>query len=110
VLLPSAAKSQVIDPITQRLQSLFGAHANGDTLAQTRAFYDRVVDAAATQRVVVEQPILTDGYAPLKYDYMCGYIGIFFLGLLGLAITFAFGRREKKGLIRKLGVEEARNS
>jgi len=46
----------------------------------------------------------------MRYDYMSGYIPIFILGLVGLSITYAFGRWEKKGLIRKRGVEEAEAS
>jgi MFS family permease len=110
LFLPQAAKSDLHDAITQRLQQLLGTSAPAGTLAQTRAFYDRLVEDAAIQRITIQQPILTDAYAAMRYDYMSGYIPIFFLALIGLAITFAFGRRERKGLIRKLGVEEAENS
>ena len=75
-------------------------------LAQARAFYDRIETAAATKRLTVARPFVAAAYAPLKYDYMCGYIWMFLLGLVGLGITFVFTHFEKKGLIRKLGVEE----
>jgi Na+/melibiose symporter-like transporter len=107
LLLPRAARSTANDLITVRLRGFLGRSVGDEVLAQIRAFYDRVVDAGATQRIVIEQPVLEAAYAPLKYDYMCGYIGLFLMGLIGLAITFAFVRREKKGLIRKLGAEEA---
>ncbi len=107
LMLPQAPRSSVQDAITQRLQRLFGAAATGDTIAQTRAFYDRLVDAAAIQRITVEESVLATDYASLKYDYMSGYVAIFFLAAIGLAITFAFARLEKRGFIRKLGVEEA---
>ena len=52
-------------------------------------------------------PFWRRAYAPMRYDYMSGYIWMFILGLFGLSITFLFNRYEKKGLIRKYGVEEA---
>jgi len=106
VLSPQAASSQVQDAITQRLQALLG-NTSPQAVAQARAFYDRVVDASATQRITIEQPVLEHGNVAMKYNYMSGYIPIFILGLIGLVITFAFGRWERKGLIHKRGAEEA---
>jgi Na+/melibiose symporter-like transporter len=110
LLLPQAAKSDAHDAIAQRLQKLLGTTATPDMVAETRAFYDRLVGDAEVQRVTIQQPILSNAYVAMRYDYMSGYIPMFLLGLIGLAITFGFGRRERKGLIRKLGVEEAENS
>ena len=107
LLLPQSPLSAVNDSITKRLQKLLGIPVPGIDLPQVRAFYNRVVDAGIAQNIIVERPVFLAAYAPMKYDYMCGYIGLFFLGLIGLAITFAFVRREKMGLIRKRGVEEA---
>jgi hypothetical protein len=109
LLSPQAAQSQVQDVITQRLQGLLG-QVSPETVALVRAFYDRVVDSSALQRMTIERPLLDYGNVAIRYDYMSGYIPIFILGLVGLLITFAFGRWEKKGLIRKRGVEEAEAS
>jgi len=111
LLRPGATTAVAInDAVGQRLHQLVGDTQSEPILPQARAFYDRIVTAAATQRLTVAQPFVAAGYAPIKYDYMCGYIWMFFLGLIGLGITFAFGRRERKGLIRKRGVEEAQAS
>ena len=106
-----ATKAQSIDDaVGQRLSQLFGDQASADTLAQVRSFYDRIVKVGAVQRVTIAQPFVSTGYAKMKYDYMCGYIWMFLLGSIGLLITLAFGRRERRGLIRKHGVEEAQAS
>jgi len=109
VLSPHAASSQVQDVVTQRLQQLLGP-VPPETVAQARAFYDRTVDDAALQAMTIERPLLDHGNVAMRYDYMCGYIPIFILGIIGLCITFAFGRWERKGFIRKRGVEEAEAS
>ena len=100
----------VDDAVGRRLQPLLGASGPAPILQQARAFYDRVINACATQHLTVARPFVAVSYVPIKYDYMCGYIWMFFLGLIGLGITFAFGRRERRGLVRKRGVEEARAS
>jgi len=109
LLSPQAARSQAQDNITQRLQGLL-VHVSPDTVAQARAFYDRVLEASELQQMTVERPLIAHGNVAMRYDYMSGYIPIFILGLVGLSITYAFGRWEKKGLIRKRGVEEAEAS
>jgi Na+/melibiose symporter-like transporter len=107
ILRPDAAKSGALDdPVARRLQQFLSPAQDARVLAQARAFYDRIETAAATKRITVARPFVAAAYAPLKYDYMCGYIWMFLLGLVGLGITFVFTHFEKKGLIRKLGVEE----
>jgi Na+/melibiose symporter-like transporter len=112
VLFPDTAPSapSITDPIGQRLQVLLGAKAEGNILAQSRALYDRIEKAAATQRITVARPVLTSGYAPMRYDYMSGYLWMFFMGSIGIAVTIAFGRLEARGGIHKRGVEEAAES
>jgi Na+/melibiose symporter-like transporter len=95
----------VNDPISLRMQSYFGAQNN--MLPQARAFYDRVEKSAALQRITVARPLLTAEYAPMKYNYMSGYIWMLLMGLIGITITMVFARFEAKGLIHKRGVEEA---
>jgi Na+/melibiose symporter-like transporter len=108
VLPASAPKAaSVDDPVGRQLRALLG---DGDTLAQARAFYDRIEKAAATQRLTVARPILATAYAPMKYDYMSGYLLMFLMSVIGIAITVMFRRFEAKGLIRKRGVEEAEAS
>jgi len=96
------------DAVLQRLQALLGPSAPGDEAAQIRLLYDRVASAAADERITLAQPFLKVSYAKMRYDYMCGYIWTFFMGLIGLGLTFLFALGQKRGLIRKLGVEEAK--
>ena len=99
------------DPVGHRLRDLLGRSgtANGG-LARARALYDRIEEAAATQRFTIARPVLASGYAPMKYDYMSGYIWMFFMSLIGITITVIFTRFETRGLIRKRGIEEAQES
>jgi Na+/melibiose symporter-like transporter len=101
-----ADKEAMADEIGQRLAVVLGG-ANELHLAQARAFYDRVVTAGSEQRITVAAPVLADGFTPMKYDYMAAYLCMLMLGVIGLLITFLFIRRERRGLIRKRGVEEA---
>ncbi len=102
------AATVVNDPISLRMQSYFGAQNN--LLPQARAFYDRIEKSAALQRITVARPLLTAEYAPMKYNYMSGYIWMLLMGLIGITITMVFARFEAKGLIHKRGVEEAQAS
>ena len=95
------------DPVGRRLKALLGPAANDQAVRQTRDFYDRIAAAAATQRVTIARPLLAATYAPMRYDYMSGYLWMFVTGSIGIALTFVFGRLEARGVIRKYGVEEA---
>jgi Na+/melibiose symporter-like transporter len=111
VLSDGATKAtSVADPVGQRLHALLGNTATGDTLAEARALYDRIGTTAADQRITVARPTLTSAYAKMKYDYMSGYLWMFVMGLIGIGITFAFGRLEGQGYIHKRGLEEAMKS
>jgi Na+/melibiose symporter-like transporter len=103
-LAASSSESPANDAITSRLQSLLG---EGSHLLATRRFFDRLVLTGKDVRLNVPQQELTSGFAPQTYDYMAGYLWMFGLGIIGLVITFIFAAREKKGLIRKRGLEEA---
>ncbi len=103
----AARAATLEDPISRRLQLLLGNSNTGSLLPQARAFYDRIEKASATQRITVARPSLVSAYAPMKYDYMSGYLWMFMMGTTGIAITIAFRRYEAKGLIQKRGVEEA---
>lgn len=111
-LLQSSA-SQVAandNAIGRRLRSLLGAEADDTKLGRAHAFYNRIETIAATQRLTVAHPILAAAYVPLKYDYMGGYLWVFFVGLIGVGLTLIFGRLEARGVIGKRGIEEARES
>ncbi|HEX2100046.1 MAG TPA: MFS transporter, partial [Candidatus Synoicihabitans sp.] len=111
VLQPTATRaSERADAVAERIATGLGGEADGRWWQQACAFYERVERAAAAQRVTVAQPILAATYAPMRYDYMSGYIWVFFVGVIGIALTFVFGRLEARGRIRKRGIEEAEAS
>ncbi|MDD5348703.1 MAG: hypothetical protein PHQ12_00700 [Chthoniobacteraceae bacterium] len=112
VLPETASKASILDdPVGRKLRALLrGSPAAHEALPRVRAFYDRAEKAAATQRLTIARPLLTSAYAPMKYDYMSGYLWMFFMGLIGITITIVFNRFEAKGLIHKRGVEEAQAS
>ncbi|XHR29645.1 MAG: MFS transporter [Chthoniobacteraceae bacterium] len=111
LMKPGAAQAAqtLDDPVGNRLRNLLAGESPALT-AQVRAFYDRVVTAGAAKQVTVAQPFVRTAYAPMKYDYMAGYICMFILGFVGLGMTFQFQKLERKGLIRKRGMEEAQVS
>ncbi|MDD5349996.1 MAG: MFS transporter [Chthoniobacteraceae bacterium] len=107
VIKPGAAKAGSLDDaVGRRLKDLL-ARQDPATVAQARALYDRVETVGAGKQITVARPFVKAAYAPMKYDYMAGYICMFTLGLVGLCLTFQFQKLERKGLIRKRGWEEA---
>ena len=107
---PTASKAGVTDdPVGLRILASLGEQQR-EELPQIRNFYDRIEKAAAIQRFTIAHPSIASGYAPIKYDYMSGYLWMFVMGTIGICITIAFVRFEKKGWIQKRGVEEAEAS
>jgi len=98
------------DVVSRRLGAFLGNQSSVAGLSQARLFYDRIEKAAATQKFTVAHPVLATSYAAMKYDYMSGYLWMFVMSLIGIAITIAFCRFEAKGLVHKCGVEEAQAS
>lgn len=104
---PSATRAESLaDPIGVRISQLLAGEAGDGLPFQARAFYDRIEKAAAAQRITIARPFVGVAYAPLKYNYMSGYLWIFTMGLFAIGVTVAFKRREAKGLIFKRGVAE----
>jgi len=96
---------------TARLgQLLPGPSVSANVIPRIETLLNRVDAAASGQRITVAHPTLATGYAPMKYDYMSGYLWMFFMGAIGIAITIAFRRIEARGLVRKRGIEEAEQS
>lgn len=92
------------DATTRRLQSFL---LDGGQAAAAHHFLNRVTLTGKDVRLNIPTRDLQSGYAPPTYDYMAGYLWMLGLGVIGLAITFYFAHREKKGLIHKRGLEEA---
>jgi Na+/melibiose symporter-like transporter len=88
-----------------RIKELLGA--DHPRLPAALDLYKRSVGAAAQNRLTIPSPVLGNSFAPPKYDYMSGYLWMVIMSSLGLGICMLFTRRERKGLIRKRGVEES---
>ena len=96
---------------TARLgQLLQGPNVPADVIPRIETLLNRVDAAATGERISLAHPSLAASYAPMKYDYMSGYLWMFFMGSLGIAITVAFRNVEARGLVRKRGIEEAEQS
>ena len=106
VLQPQKRDSAIPDDaIAKRITSLLGL--DNHQAADMRELYERISTSAALQRITVARPVLSSGYAPVKYDYMSGYLCMFLMGAIGIALTMVFQRLERRGIVRKRGVEEA---
>ncbi len=98
------------DPVMQKLRGLLGPTSAPLILGQARDFYDQIVKCAAAEKLTVASPIIAASYAPMKYNYMSGYLWMLLMGVVGISLTFVFSRLEAAGRVRKLGAEEAEAS
>lgn len=102
-MIPTAGDAAV----GTRLEQLPPAGAaKAGIAAEARQFYDQLEVAAAAQRITLVRPRLASGYAPMQYDYMSGYLWMFLMSVIGITMVFVFCHVERKGLVRKRGVEE----
>lgn len=106
----AGAMAATDDAVSRRLGELLVEPSRQEWLPWAKGFHDRIEVAAATQKITIAHPVLTTGYAVMKYDYMSGYLWMFVMSLIGIAITIAFSRLEARGLVRKYGLEEAQAS
>lgn len=102
---PSADSTSTL--LGERMRSLLGPSTPPQIVSQALHFYERVDATSAAQRLTLAKPILATDYAPMRYNYMCGYLWMFIMGSIGITITFIFCYYESKGYIHKRGVEEA---
>ncbi len=92
------------DDVAARLEELLN---DSETTAQAQSLYRHTVAAAEVLQLTVARRQLTQAYAGLAYDYMAGYLLMFVGSVVGVALTLAFRRLERRGRIRKHGCEEA---
>jgi Na+/melibiose symporter-like transporter len=98
------------DPITEKLHFLLGPNSSPEKLGQARDLYEGIVKSASVEKLTIAQPIIATAYAPIKYNYMSGYLWMLLMGIIGITLTFVFSRLEAAGLVQKLGAEEAKAS
>jgi len=97
------------DAIVRRLRTLLPTPENR-IVAAARLLYDHVESAAAAQRLTVARPVIVSKYAPLRYDYMSGYLWMFLMCVIGISLILLFKRLEAKGVVYKRGLEESQAS
>lgn len=108
VVLPDQAVPPVpgdafASPLVEQLGS-------ANLVAPARAILEAIEQAAATQKITLTHPVLESGYVALRYDYMSGYLWVFFVGAIGVSLALFFTRLERRGVVTRKGVEEAEKS
>ena len=62
----------------------------------------------ASLKLTMLMPVVDQGVVPLKYNYMSGYLYVFSLVLIGFGLVMFFIHKERIGVVKKWGAEEAR--
>ncbi|MDF3057795.1 MAG: transporter [Rariglobus sp.] len=105
--LPSPAGGGTPPPIDAGLHTaLAAASSESVPLSSALSLYAEMRIAAATRGLVVPQSVTRSDFAPRQYDYFSAYLITIAGGILGILITLIVARLERRGVIRKLGVEE----
>ena len=82
-----------------------------ETAEDPAALAARLVDMAreegASFKLTVPAPLVGKDVVPIKYNYLAGYLYIFAMVVCGFVLVGYFLMKEKAGVVRKLGAEEA---
>ncbi len=73
----------------------------------TASVLDKLRAECASLKLTVLIPVVDQGVVPIKYNYMSGYLYVFFLVLCGFGLVMYFIHQEKIGVVKKWGAEEA---
>ena len=79
----------------------------GDEAAWMEKFIKNTRTECASLKLTVPQAVVDQGVVPIKYNYLAGYLYVFTMVLMGFALVRYFINKEKAGIVRKLGAEEA---
>ena len=79
----------------------------GDEVAWMENFIKNIRTECASLKLTLPQAVVDQGVVPIKYNYLAGYLYVFVMVLLGFALVRYFISKEKAGIVRKLGAEEA---
>lgn len=90
-------------PVAARLASLLDPR----DVPAAGELYQLALPVAKEQRMTIARPVISASFAKQQYDYLAGYVAVFFLQLIGLGITFTFLWMVRTGLVRRRGAEEA---
>ena len=81
--------------------------AGADPAALADDFVKKVRTEAASFKLTVPIRLVDKDVVPIRYNYLAGYLYIFMMVLCGLVLVGFFIMKEKAGIVRKLGAEEA---
>ena len=68
---------------------------------------ERIRAEGASLKFTVPAELVDKGIVPIKYNYLAGYLYIFFMVFCGFLLVGFFLMKEKAGVVRRLGAEEA---
>ena len=89
-----------------RVTKVFASDSGKGTTALAARLVEKVRAEGASLKLTVPVPLLDKGVVPIKYNYLVGYLYVFFMVLCGFGLVGFFLLKEKAGVIRKLGAEE----
>ena len=78
-----------------------------DTAAWTGKAMEKIRTECASLKLTVLTPVVDQGVVPLKYNYMSGYLYVFVLVIFGFCLVMFFIHKERMGVVKKWGAEEA---
>ena len=67
----------------------------------------KVREEGASFKLTVPTTLVDKDVVPLKYNYLAGYLYVFLMVICGFVLVGLFLLKEKAGIVRKLGAEEA---
>jgi len=83
-----------------------GSSSSAAHLGAAAALYQAVQKIGAGDRFPIAEPVAQCAYAAQVNDYFSGYLLTIVGGIAAFGITLVVSRLEKKGVIRRAGVEE----
>jgi MFS family permease len=102
---PASPDGEAVQPAVERRLREAGL-AEAGVAGRLTEVYEQLIRSCDGLRLTVERPVTGAHYAPQRYNYFSGYILMFLTDILALYITVVIIRLERKGVVRKLGVEE----
>ena len=92
-----------------RITAVAGDETPGDPDTWTAKLVEKARTECASLKLTVLKPVVDQGVVPIKYNYLAGYLYVFVLVSCGFGLVMFFISKEKAGIVRKLGAEEAQS-
>ena len=90
-----------------RMTAVAAKESPGEPEAWTAKLLEKARTECASLKLTVPRPVVDQGVVPIKYNYLAGYLYVFTLVSIGFGLVRYFISKEKAGVVRKLGREEA---